>query len=81
MSQVLTLDLLRLISTNAGLSIGAARKQLGVSQSQLSRVITLLGVDQADSIGVLEVRDVDGAQRLYLTPAGSTALLEQAPES
>jgi hypothetical protein len=74
MSQVLALDLLRLIATNAGLSIGAARKQLDVSQSQLSRVITLLGVDQADSIGLLEVRDADGAQRLYLTPAGSAAL-------
>lgn len=68
MNQALALDLLRLISLNPGLSIGAARKKLGVSQSELSRVITLLGAD-----GWLEVQDVDGAQRLHL--------LERAPES
>lgn len=71
MNQELVRPLLHLVATSSGISIAAARKKLTVSQSQLSRLVTLLSQDA----GWLEVRDVDGAQRLHLLPAGELAMI------
>lgn len=58
-----------------GQSAARICRRLGLARSELQRLLAVLGEDPAfGGLGWVELRDDDGRDRLWLTPAARTAL-------
>ncbi len=61
-------DLMELIAAQEGLCAARACKRLGLSRSELQRMLVILSVDPSlDALGLVRVEDDDGRQLLWLT--------------
>ena len=70
MNEELLVRLVRLVADQEGLSMAKSAKQLELSQSQLLRMLTVLGQDRSlAGLDWLEVRDGE-PPRLYVTSTG-----------
>jgi DNA-binding IclR family transcriptional regulator len=61
--------LLALLRERDGVAIAAAAKRLALSQSELRRLLASLG-GAMGGLGLVDVRDDDGRESLWLTDAG-----------
>jgi DNA-binding IclR family transcriptional regulator len=63
--------LLRLLAEQDGVSLHRATKRLGLSASELQRLLTALGNDpRFDRLDLVEARDDGARRRLWLTAKG-----------
>ena len=64
-------DLLAFVAANDGTSTARAAKRLGLGQSQLQRLLAVLGEDEAfGGLGLLTVREAGERCLLSLSPRG-----------
>jgi formate dehydrogenase accessory protein FdhD len=66
-----TLALLALLRERDGASLPAVAKRLALSQSELKRLLAALGLEPGvGGLGLVDVREDDGRERIWLTEAG-----------
>lgn len=64
-------DLLAFVAANDGTSTARAAKRLGLGQSQLQRLLAVLGDDEAfGGLGLLTIREAGERRLLSLSPSG-----------
>ena len=70
-------ELLRFVAANEGASTARAAKSLGMAQSELGRLLAILGDDAAvGGLGLVGIRE-DGSRRCLQLNAQGRAWLEQ----
>lgn len=79
MSDTRLAQIMQFLAENDGASLPRVAKQLALSQSELLRLLAMLGDDASlDGLGLVEARLVESRRLLFLTDRGRAWVSEQA---